>query len=105
MSDRAERCDRCRFWNPLRDDPDPSDLWECRRMPPVLPTAQYLATELPDEDPGDGVWPLTAGPDWCGCFEPLVPAPLGGLTEAQVRDLIANSDRPLDPPDDRSRPS
>jgi len=53
-------CDGCRFWR--RRDPDDrgGDWGECRRMPPTLPPVED------DKLLHVGIWPHTAGDDWCG---------------------------------------
>ena len=63
------RCDACRFWEVMDDEPlEEPDNREglCKRHPPV-PVA------LPDVVTGDwevmGRWPLTIADDWCGEYQ------------------------------------
>lgn len=64
MSERAERCDRCRFWQPTQDG---SDNGYCLRYPPV-PLNNPL-------HPGSVLswWPETAPDEWCGEFQSAEP--------------------------------
>ncbi|MDB5733187.1 MAG: hypothetical protein JWQ03_3082 [Variovorax sp.] len=84
---RADRCNRCRFWNEDMSARDPNDenfgFGQCRRKEPVLlqPLAMMLLPKLefgqqvdPDLDVTSltcaSVWPATGATDWCGRYEP-----------------------------------
>jgi hypothetical protein len=68
MSDeRAERCDRCRFWEDADDAPFTEGTvgFCCRHAPtPIAP----LDTDRPGYYP---LWPLVLANHWCGEFQPL----------------------------------
>jgi hypothetical protein len=62
-------CESCPFWDASGSGTNPGDVWECHRMPPMLPTPDLLTTlddEGHDDDPQKGHWPLTRRGDWCG---------------------------------------
>jgi len=66
MAERAERCDRCRWWQEqtAHDSVD----GECRvRSPRVLATSDGSTCYYPT------LWPRTRRADWCGEFRPLDP--------------------------------
>ena len=61
MTDRPERCDRCRWWHSLKTENAYGEpIGQCRAATGVA------AQELPHV----GVWPRTSAPDWCGQFRP-----------------------------------
>ena len=82
-TNRAERCDKCKFWELNRKD-GPSDDWDgiCRRYPPILNTSSITAgiqefnscdsVEAVSEACGSGSWqqPWTCASQWCGEFKP-----------------------------------
>ena len=77
-------CLTCPYWNnhDWRYGRNPEDRFDCQRNPPHLPTGSYIAADraITDESvsPFDGVWPTTAGTDWCG-QHPQFPAYLKTL--------------------------
>ncbi len=74
MTERAERCETCRFWNV--SDPikvEGRELCQCRCM---SPRAEFGAW-----------WPLTALTDWCGNWEGVKPQGRG-LPEAVLVDGV-----------------
>lgn len=99
MTERAERCERCRFWN---DDREPLGFSlievtyrQCRRHAPQFLLAQcpeslkmwtydHGTDEYHAEDVAEaeaiGAFPMTYPDDWCGEFK---------AKEADVPDTIA----------------
>ena len=82
MSERVERCDRCRFWN----DPDANGEGECRHNSPEMlkiGKSSTMTAEWP--------FPLKAA-DWCGQFQPLpvqqAPVATGPFTCCQCRKSV-----------------
>jgi len=73
MSERAERCETCRFWDTENSD----EGWgDCRRYPPTKmlfeieamghdKTSQDIHNSLGDSS-SVWVWPYTESDDWCG---------------------------------------
>lgn len=61
-----ERCDSCRYWERVEDDPGEG---ECHRRAPA-----FMLCQLPGESPEGfgrhGVWPLTWPDEWCGEWAP-----------------------------------
>lgn len=98
MSNHAECCETCRFWDTggLAGDGDvPGNSGDCRRRAPQIVMAQTPALLADwstirgdgphagkvDIDPADEarrVWPLTYSWDWCGEWQPLTPPPADG---------------------------
>ena len=74
--DRAERCDRCKWWVRESDLGLAPDWGECKRHAPA-PRMAYIF-----RDPDAGVdysvaWPELHGTDFCGEFTPMdSPVPL-----------------------------
>jgi len=63
ISDREageDSCQSCRFWRQGPVDARGPDWGECRRMPPSLPPIEE------EKLLHVGLWPHTAGDDWCG---------------------------------------
>jgi hypothetical protein len=83
---RAERCERCKFWDAEEpDDPD-NRLGYCNRFPPplTLSVALRMTHEQVLADPQaayTGVWPETERNDWCGEFAPRPDAPPPGADD------------------------
>ena len=90
--DRAERCDRCKWWDP-REFPEEEgrvQLGFCRRHSPFLVNGiskelflsncsvpPYDAETADYEGAGGAVWPYTRDWDFCGEFTPMdSPVPL-----------------------------
>lgn len=70
MSERAERCDGCKFWRATEDEPPSPEGW-CQRhapRPEIIPG--YRESGVASEYV---VWPLTMRADWCGEFQPAAP--------------------------------
>ena len=75
MSERVERCSRCRFWDDdYTVEVDRGVKGACRQRSPVLFTR--LLFHNTDEDYWDGddlrnatVFPITLAHDWCGEFQ------------------------------------
>ena len=61
MSEQAERCENCRFFN---QEEEGNALGECRRRSP------YLLSVEEDENSPIGAWPIVAAEEWCGEFQP-----------------------------------
>jgi hypothetical protein len=53
-------CGCCKFWRQDADTRQRGEWGECRRMPPSLPPIEE------DKLLHVGIWPHTAGEDWCG---------------------------------------
>ena len=68
MSERAETCQNCRWWEPVSvDDDSADDQGEghglCRRMPP------FAGPDVGEDGSGVfhwGYWPHTINDSWCG---------------------------------------
>ena len=58
MSERAERCERCRFWE--QSPPEPEGY--CHRYPPTV----FLMDDLDTVE----CFPVTLSTVWCGEFKP-----------------------------------
>ncbi len=77
MADRIERCETCKFWDWLGNEPEPeTDKGLCRRLPPVIPPTATALVEW--HGPGDipygslaAVYPITDQDDWCGEWQPI----------------------------------
>jgi hypothetical protein len=68
----GQACDSCRFWRQGPAGGRGPDWGECRRMPPTLPPIEE------DKLLHVGVWPHTAGDDWCGEWQPAGGPESGG---------------------------
>jgi hypothetical protein len=87
MSDeRAERCDRCRFWDCVEasanGEDDPTGI--CRKSAPPAITLPH-GVEQPYRQ--WAVWPLTLCSEWCGEFQPSR-QPANGLA---LQDVILSN--------------
>src|SRR5215471_9438788 len=67
MSDRLERCDRCRFW--WRCEGSDEGDGTCRRHAPM--SLGQIDTDASPDSRYHCFWPLTQGGDGCGDFQPL----------------------------------
>ena len=83
MSERIERCDRCRFWKHIEGHGELAE-GECRHNSPVSPAS-------PKKLVNRWVYPLYAA-DWCGQFQPLpvqqMPPVTGPFTCCQCRKSV-----------------
>lgn len=87
MSERPERCDKCRWWDKYDTDAGEwhFDVYErgdatghCRRYPPSPSIVQQVAdsSHVGEGDIGrpdcnlDWAWPATVSGDFCGEFTP-----------------------------------
>lgn len=86
VSSPAERCERCRFWDRLRDGNERGrgvfddgnytvsgeDTGRCRRRAPSTSRTDLpLGTDNADAAQA-AYWPVTWSEDWCGDYEAAV---------------------------------
>jgi hypothetical protein len=65
MTEREERCDRCRWWQPgTQVGPEGEQIGDCRRHPPKM---------VVDPEQVFSRWPWSAEYDWCGEYRPRDP--------------------------------
>jgi len=67
VSERLERCDRCRFW--WRGEGHDEGDGTCHRHAPM--SLGQIDTDASPNSRYYGIWPLTQGADGCGEFQPL----------------------------------
>ena len=62
MSERQERCDKCKFWE--------IGTGRCHRLSPRPSTPREAINQTMGEwDQDLSVWPITSESDWCGEFQ------------------------------------
>lgn len=80
--ERAERCDRCKWWVKIDDNGldwgfnNGDAFGQCRRYPPVK-DASNAKTGFAGADPDNWNFPATNLGHWCGEWA-AIPAPAGG---------------------------